>query len=54
MIVAALLLTLVFYMQRRHALGDLRVPGQSKAQELHESQLRAQGYDAFWSDPDET
>jgi len=48
---AGLLILIFPYLQRRRVLRDLRMAGQFKAQQLHEQELRLQGYDAFWSDP---
>jgi len=51
--VTGLLFLMVPYGARRRVYQDIRVAGQQTAQELHEPQLRLQGYDAFWSDPTE-
>ncbi len=52
-IVTGLLLLMIPYAGRRRVYRDIRVAGQQTAQVLHEPDLRLQGYDAFWSDPNE-
>jgi len=47
------LLTALVYLQQWRTAHDIRVAGQARALELHEPELRKQGYDAFWSDPQE-
>ena len=51
--VTGLLLLLIPYAGRQRVYRDIRVAGQQTAQEMHEPQLRLQGYDAFWRDPNE-
>jgi ABC-type protease/lipase transport system fused ATPase/permease subunit len=47
------LLTVLVYLQQWRTAHDIRVAGQARALELHEQELRSQGYDQFWSDPQE-
>jgi uncharacterized protein YggT (Ycf19 family) len=47
------LLTALVYGQQWRTAHDIRVAGQARALELHETELRGQGYDVFWSDPQE-
>jgi hypothetical protein len=50
---AGVLLTGLVYLQQRRTARDIRVAGQARALELYEPELRRQGYDWFWSDPQE-
>ena len=49
----AALLTFVILFQRKRVMGNLNIPGQTRALELHEAELRRQGFDAFWCDPED-
>jgi hypothetical protein len=50
---SAALLTFIILLQRKRVLGNIQIPGQARALELHEAELRRQGYDAFWCDPED-